>query len=85
MTTLQVVADWTKFIAFAIAIWNGVKLVLTMSANAGTRLSKKVGTAKAHTNGAIEYSNRAMKSQLARIVVSGGIGLVALIVGYLAK
>ena len=85
MTTLQLVADWGKFIGFALAIWNGIKLAFTVSANAGTRIGKKVGNANKNTEGAIEYTNRAMKSQLTRVAIFGGIGVVCLIIGYIAK
>jgi hypothetical protein len=79
MTTLQVAAGWAEFIGFALAIWNGIKLAMTASANAGTRLSKKVGTARAHTDGAIEYSNRLMKRQMIRIAIFAAIGLLGLL------
>lgn len=83
MDTLKAIAQWAEFIGFALAIWNGVKLLFTMSANAGTRLSKKAGTANAGTDGAIEYTNRAMKRQLMRIAIFGGIGLLGLIITYI--
>lgn len=65
------------FLGFANAAWVGVLYILSLSAVAGTKISKKVGTANDETDGYLEkgkaISNSLLKKFIWRLAV-GGLG-----------
>ena len=74
---MKFIAELTMWIACITCGWNIFKLLFVLSANAGTKLSKKIGTDNEYTDGAIEYQNRNKKKFMNRALVFGAIALIA--------
>lgn len=68
MDTLSIIGMILMFLGFAGAAWAAVLYVLSLSAVAGTRLSKKVGTANDKTDEYLE-TGKAMSNNLLKKLI----------------
>lgn len=77
METLSIIGMILMIFGFASAVWVAFLYILSLSAVAGTKISKKVGTANDKTDEYLEQgmsmSNNLLKKLIWRLAV-GGIG-----------
>ena len=77
MDTLSIIGTILMIFGFASAAWVGFLYIISLSAVAGTKISKKVGTANDKTDEYLEQgksmSNNLLKKLIWRLAI-GGIG-----------
>lgn len=77
METLGIIGMILMYVGFASAIWAAFLYLMSLSAVAGTKISKKVGTANENTDQYLEQgksmSNALLKKLILRVAI-GGIG-----------
>jgi len=71
------------FVGFANAAWVGILYILSLSAVAGTKISKKVGTANEKTDEYLEQGKSMSNGLLKKLIWRLAIGCVGWIMYYL--
>ncbi len=72
------------FIGFANAAWVAILYILSLSAIAGTKISKKVGTANDKTDGYLEQGKSMSNDLLKKLVWRLAIGCIGWLMFYIA-
>lgn len=84
MDTLSVIGMILMFLGFAGAAWAAVLYVLSLSAVAGTKISKKVGTANERTDEYLETGKAISKGLLKKLIIRLVIGFGGWLMFYIA-
>jgi hypothetical protein len=84
MDTLSIIGIILMFLGFANAAWVAVLYVLSLSAVAGTKISKKVGTANENTDDYLEQGKSISRGLLKKLIWRLAIGCVGWIMFYIA-
>jgi UPF0716 family protein affecting phage T7 exclusion len=83
MDTLGIIGTILMFIGFASAAWAAI-LYVFLSAVAGTKLSKKVGTANERTDEYLEQGKSMSKAIFKKLILRLAIGCAGWLMSYLA-
>ncbi|WP_395045630.1 hypothetical protein [Flavobacterium sp.] len=84
MDTLSIIGMILMFIGFANAAWVAILYILSLSAIAGTKISKKVGTANDKTDGYLEQGKSMSNDLLKKLVWRLAIGCIGWLMFYIA-
>lgn len=84
MDTLSIIGMILMFLGFANAAWVAVLYVLSLSAVAGTKLSKKVGTANDKTDEYLETGKSISNKLLKKLVWRLAAGFLGWLMFYIA-
>jgi hypothetical protein len=84
MDTLSIIGMILMLIGFANAAWVALLYILSLSAVAGTKLSKKVGTANDKTEGYLEQGKSISNDLLKKLIWRLAIGCAGWLIFYIA-
>jgi hypothetical protein len=84
MDTLSIIGMILMFLGFANAAWVVILYVLSLSAVAGTKISKKVGTANENTEKYLEQGKSISNGLLKKIIWRLAIGCLGWLMFYIA-
>lgn len=84
METLSIIGMILMFLGFANAAWVAILYVLSLSAVAGTKISKKVGTANENTDEYLEQGKSISKGLLKKLIWRLAIGCLGWLMFYIA-
>lgn len=84
MDTLSIIGMVLMFLGFANAAWVAVLYVLSLSAVAGTKISKKVGTANENTDEYLAQGKSISNGLLKKMIWRLAIGCLGWLMFYIA-
>lgn len=84
MEALSIIGMILMFVGFANAAWVAVLYVLSLSAVAGTKISKKVGTANENTDDYLEQGKSISRGLLKKLIWRLAIGCLGWLMFYIA-
>ncbi|WP_131368702.1 hypothetical protein [Chryseobacterium luteum] len=84
MDTLSIIGMILMFLGFANAAWVAVLYILSLSAVAGTKISKKVGTANERTDEHLETGKALSNGLLKKLIWRLAIGCLGWLMFYIA-
>lgn len=84
MDTLSIIGMILMFLGFANAAWVAVLYILSLSAVAGTKLSKKAGTANENTDAHLETGKAISNNLLKKLIWRLAVGCLGWLMFYIA-
>jgi len=84
MDTLSIIGMILMFFGFANAAWVAILYIISLSALAGTKISKKVGTANEKTDEYLEQGKSMSNSLLKKLIWRFAIGCIGWLMFYIA-
>lgn len=85
MDTLAIIGMILMFVGFANAAWVAVLFIISLSAVAGTKISKKVGTANVRTDEYLEQGKSISNSLLKKLIWRLAVGCIGWLMFYIAS
>lgn len=84
MDTLGIIGMILMFFGFANAVWVAILYIISLSAVAGTKISKKVGTANENTDQYLEQGKSVSNALLKKLIWRLAIGCIGWLLYYIA-
>lgn len=84
MDTLGIIGMILMYGGFASAVWAAIFYIISLSAVAGTKISKKVGTANENTDEYLEKGKSMSNALLKRVLWRVAIGCIGWVMFYIA-
>ena len=84
METLSIIGMIMMVLGFINAVWVGILYIISLSAVAGTKLSKKVGTANEKTDEYLEQGKATSNGLLKKLIWRLAIGCMGWLMFYIA-
>lgn len=84
MDTLGIIGMILMIFGFANAVWVAILYIISLSAVAGTKISKKVGTANENTDQYLEQGKSASNALLKKLIWRLAIGCIGWLLFYIA-
>lgn len=84
MDTLGIIGMILMIFGFAAAVWVAILYIISLSAVAGTKISKKVGTANENTDQYLEQGKSVSNALLKKLIWRLAIGCIGWLLFYIA-